>query len=97
MMHTTECWIPLQEVQLQEKTVAGFFLNIFVVDLFETGVTEMEQRVLASLRKDFQAGSEDWNAVAFTGQRIRWTQDPKTGSYMEVSHQKAIDDMKDTP
>ena len=45
----------------------------------------MEQRVLTRLRKDFQVGSEDWNDVTFTGQRSRWTKDPQTGSYIEVS------------
>ena len=51
----------------------------------------MEQHVLARLRKDFQVGSEDWNDVVFTGQRIRWTQDPPTGPYIEVSQNKPID------
>ena len=52
------------------KSAAGI-INLLVGDLFGTGETEMEQRVLASLRKDFQVGSEDWNDVTFTGQRIR--------------------------
>ena len=41
------------------KSVAGI-VNLFVDDLFGTGGTEMEQRVLARLRKDFHVGSEDW-------------------------------------
>ena len=53
----------------------------------------MAQRV----RKDFQVGSEDWNDVAFTGQRIRWTQDPQTGPYIEVSQDKAIDELEEIP
>ena len=40
-------------------------------DLFVTSGNEMEERVLTRLRKDFQVGSEDWNDVTFTGQRIR--------------------------
>ena len=57
------------------KSVAGI-INLFVGDLFGSGETEMEQRVLARLGKDFQVGSENWNDVTFTGQRIRWTKDP---------------------
>ena len=40
------------------KSVAGI-INLFVDDLFGTGGTEIEQRVLARLRKDFQVGSEE--------------------------------------
>ena len=57
----------------------------------------MEQRVLNRLRKDFQVGSEDWNDVAFTGQRIRWTQDSQNGPYIDVSQNKAIDDLEEIP
>ena len=39
------------------KSVAGI-INVFVDDLFGTGGTDMEQRVLGGLRKDFQVGSE---------------------------------------
>ena len=56
------------------KSVAGI-INLFVDDLFGTGGTEMEQRVLARHRKNFQVGSEDWSDVTFTGQRIRWMKD----------------------
>ena len=52
-------------------------VNLFVDDLFGTGGTEMEQRVLSRLRKDFQVGSEDWDDVTITGQRIRWIKDPQ--------------------
>ena len=55
-------------------------VNLFVDGLLGTGGNDMEQRVLTRLRKDFQVGSEDWNAVAFTGQRIRWTQDSPKGA-----------------
>ena len=56
------------------KSVAGI-INLFVDDIFGTCGTEMEQRVLARLRKDVHVGSEDWNDVLFTGQRIRWMKD----------------------
>ena len=51
------------------KSVARI-LHLFVDDLFGTSGTEMEHRVLARLRKDFQVASEDWNDVTFTRQRI---------------------------
>ena len=51
-------------------------INLFVDDLSGTGGIEMEKRVLARLRKDFQVGSEDWSDVTFTGQRIRWMKNP---------------------
>ena len=62
-----------------------------------TSGTEMEQRVLPRLRKDFQVGSEDWNDVTFTGQRIRWINDSQSGSYIEVSQQKATEELKEIP
>ena len=78
------------------KPVAGI-INLFVDDLFGTGGKEMEPRVLTRLRKDFQVGSEDWNDVTFTGQRIRWTKDPQTGSSIEVSREKAIEELEEIP
>ena len=75
------------------KPVAGT-TNLFVDDLFGTGGTEMEQRVLTRLGKDFQVGSEDWNDVLFTGQRTRWTKDPQTGPHIEVSQEKAIEELE---
>ena len=47
--------------------MAGF-INLFVDNFFGESGTEMEQRVLARLRKDFQVGCEDWNDATFTGQ-----------------------------
>ena len=57
----------------------------------------MEQRVLTRQRKTFQVGSEDWNDVTFTGQRIRWTQAPQTGSYIEVRPERAIEELEEIP
>ena len=76
------------------KSVARI-LNLFVDDLFGTGGTQMEQRVPASVRKDFQVGSEGWNDVTFTGQRIRWMKDSQSGSCIEVTQQKAIDELEE--
>ena len=81
---------------LTGKSVAGI-INLFVDDLFRTGGSEMEQRVLTRLRKYFHFGSEDWNDVAFTGQRIRWTEDPQTGLYFEVRQEKAIEELEEIP
>ena len=55
----------------------------------------MERRVLTRLRKAFQVGSDDWNDVASTGQRIRWTQDRQTGPHIEVSREKAIEELEE--
>ena len=66
-------------------------------DLFGTGGTELEQRVLSRLRKDFQVGSEDWNDVFFTRQRIRWMKDPQSGPCIEVSQEKVIEELEEIP
>ena len=68
------------------KSVAGI-INLFVDEIFGTGGNEMEQRVLTRLRKYVHVGSEVWNGVAFTRQRIRWTQDPTTGRTLSQSKQ----------
>ena len=76
MMHLRKSWIPIVGSPVAGKPVAGI-INLYVDDLFGTGGTEMEQRVLARLRKDFHVGSEDWIDVTFTRQRIRWIKDPQ--------------------
>ena len=78
------------------KSVAGIN-KIFEDDFFGTGGTEMEQRVVARLCKDFQVGSEDWIDVTFTGHRIRWTADHQSGRCIEVSQQKTTDELEDIP
>ena len=78
------------------KSVAGT-MNLFVDDLLGTSGTELEQRVLARLSKDFQVDSEDWNDLLFTGQRIRWMKDPQSGSRIEVSPEKAIEELEEIP
>ena len=59
--------------------------------------TKWAQRVLTRLRKYFQVGLEDWNDVAFTGQRIRWKQDYQNVPNIEVSQDKAIDELEEIP
>ena len=55
----------------------------------------MEQRVLTGLRKDVQVGSENWNDMTFTGQRIRRKKESQTASHIAVSQQKVIDELKE--
>ena len=55
----------------------------------------MEQRVLSRLRKDFQVGSEDWSDVTFTGQRVRWKQNAEGWPYIEVSQERAVDELEE--
>ena len=62
---------PLAGSPATGKSVASI-INLSVDDLFGTCGNEMEQRVLTRLRKYSKVGSEDWNDVTFTGQRIRW-------------------------
>ena len=95
-LHLKKTLDPTEGSPATGKSVAGI-ANLFVDNLFGTGENEMEQSVLARLRKDFQVGSEDWNDVAFTGRRIRWTQDPKTGSYIQVGQGKAIEELEEIP
>ena len=54
----------------------------------------MSQR---DLEMDFQVGSEDGNDVTFTGQRIRWTKNPQTGPCIEVSQEKATEELEEIP
>ena len=43
MLHLRKCWVPLQEVQLQENP---WQIDIILDDLSGTGGTEMDQRFL---------------------------------------------------
>ena len=81
---------PIEGRPATGNSVAGI-VNLFVYDLFGTGGTEMEQRCPSWTQKtDFQVGSEDWNDVLFTGQRIRWMKDLALGSSIEVRQERAI-------
>ena len=87
---------PIAESPATGKSVAGI-INLCVDDLFGTSGNEIEQRVLTRLTKYYQVGPEDWNDVAFAGQRIRWTQDFHNGPYIEVSQEKAIEKLEEIP
>ena len=87
MLHLRKCLVP-------RKSVAGI-INLFVDDLFGTGGTDMEKCVLTRLGKDLPVGSEDWNDVTLTGQRLCWTKDPQSASCIEVSQEKAIEELEE--
>ena len=87
---------PVEGSPATDKSVAGI-MNLFVDDLFGTGGTEMEQRVVARLKKDFQVGSEDCNDVLFTRQSIRCTTDPQLGPSIEVNQEWATEDLEEIP
>ena len=89
-----KCWIPIAGSPATGKSVVGI-VNLFVDDLFGTGGTDMEHRVPSRLCKDFLVGSEDWSDVTFRGQRIRWIKDSQSGPCIEVSQQKAIDELEE--
>ena len=86
--------VPIAGSPATEKHVAGI-INLFVDDLFGTGGTEMERRVVARLKKDFQVGSEDWNGVTHAGLGIRWINDSQSGSCIEVGQQNAVDELEE--
>ena len=73
MLHHEKMLDPIAGTPATGKTVVGI-IHLSVDDLFGTGGTEMEQRVLSRLGKDFQVGS-----VTCTGQRIRWIKDSQSG------------------
>ena len=82
---------PATENPWQESSI--YLWMIF----FGRNGNEREHRVLTRQRKCFQFGSEARNDVAITGQRIRWTQDSQNGPHIEVSQNKAIDELEDIP
>ena len=48
-------------------------------------------------KKDFQVGSEDWIDMLFTRQRIRWMKNPQLGPSIEVSQERAIEELEEIP
>ena len=48
-------------------------------------------KVLASIRKDFNVGSEDKNDTMFVGQRIKWKTHDKQGPYISCDQKLAVD------
>ena len=68
------------------KSVA-MIMNFFVNDVFGKVGNDVEQRVLTRLGKDFQVNSEE--------KRIHWTKNSKTGPYIEVTQENAIEELED--
>ena len=50
-----------------------------------------ENKILASIRKDFNIGSEDKNDIVFIGQRIKWKTHDKYGPYISADQKFAAD------
>ena len=95
MLQMRKCWIPLQEVQLQENPRQE--LLIFLWMIFSEQVNRNGTSCPSQTQKKFQVGSDDWNDVTFTRQRIRWIADSQAGPCIEVSQQKAIDELEEIP
>ena len=53
--------------------------------------TVFADKVLASIRKDFNVGSEDKNDIMFVGQRIKWKTHDKQGPYISCDQKLAVD------
>ena len=96
MQHLRKCWIPLKEAQLQANPWQESSIFLWMIFL-EHVELRWNKRVLARFRKDIQVGSEDWNDVLFTGQRIRWMKDHQLGPSIEVSQERAIEELEEIP
>lgn len=55
------------------------------------GDKRFEEKILASVRKDFNVGSEDKDDVMFVGQRIKWKIHAKHGPYINIDQKLAVD------
>ena len=62
---------PVTGSNCKGRKVAGT-VCLHVDDLFMSGDEYFQKQVMASIRRDFQVGSEDKNDIMFVGQRIRW-------------------------
>ena len=67
------------------RSVAG--LIYLFVDVRWNSVAKLDSK------KDFSVGSEDWNDMLFTGQTIRWMKDPQSRPCIEVSQEKATEEL----
>ena len=99
---------PVTGSNCQGRKVAGI-VCLHVDDLFMAGNSFFQERVMGSLRKDFQVGSEDKNDIMFVGQRIRWigkdasasaTKNTKVSahvdkSYIRVDQKVQIDELEE--
>ena len=79
------------------KSVAEI-INLFVNDLFGKVEPKWNNVVLGRLtRKHFQVGSEEWNDVLLTRQRIHWIMDLQSGPSIVVSQEEANEELEEIP
>ena len=81
---------PVAQNNAQGRRPHGF-ICLHVDDLFMAGDKVFADKVLASVRKDFNVGSEDKNDIMFVGQRIKWKTHDKQGPYISCDQKLAVD------
>ena len=81
---------PVSQNNAQGRKPHGF-ICLHVDDLFMGGDKVFEDKILASIRKDFNVGSEDKNDIMFVGQRIKWKTHDKYGPYISADQKLAVD------
>ena len=86
--------MPQLETILKVEKPEGF-ICLHVDDLYMAGSPEFEKRVLSKIRKDFNVGSEDKNDIMFVGQRIKWKNHEKFGSYVSCDQKLAVDQLEE--
>ena len=89
-------WIPSLEVQLQENSWQESSINLWMISL-EQVETKWNNAFKPDSEKISQVGSEDWDDVTFTRQRMHATQDSPNERYIEFSQGKAIDELEEIP
>ena len=67
------------------------FICLHVDDLFMAGDKVFADKVLASIRKHFNVGSEDKNDIMFVDQRVKWKTHEKHGPYISCDQKLAVD------
>ena len=81
---------PVSQNNAQGRKPHGF-ICLHVDDLFMGGDKVFEDKILASIRKDFNVGSEDKNDIMFVGQRIKWKTHDKFGPCISADQKLAVD------
>ena len=81
---------PVSQNNAQGRKPHGF-ICLHVDDLFMGGDKVFEDKILASIRKDFNVGSEDKNDIMFVGQRLKWKTHDKYGPYISADQKLAVD------
>ena len=80
------------------KSVAEI-INLFLWMIFSGKVEPKLNNVVPGrlTREQVQVGSEEWNDVFFTRQRIHWIMDFQPGPSIEVSQEEAIEELEEIP